>query len=144
MFKTKEFKLIVAGGREYTDYEQLSRTLFAMADVEYCEHEVSIVSGMARGADSLGHHFAKTNNVKVYEFPANWRPNGVYDSGAGHKRNAQMGDFADGLLAFWDGRSPGTKGMIDYMQRLGKPVHVVRYSAFEPASADVGDGENMG
>lgn len=123
----KEFKLIVAGGRDFNDYQHLSRVLFAMADNEFADHAVSIVSGMARGADALAVQFARTNSIKLYEFPADWNPNGQFDRGAGHKRNREMGDFADGLLAFWDGKSPGTKGMIEYMQRLKKPVHVVRY-----------------
>jgi hypothetical protein len=42
-------------------------------------------------------------------------------------RNAEMAQFADGLLAFWDGESRGTDNMIQQMKRLGKPVKVVRY-----------------
>lgn len=122
-----EFKLIVAGSRDFKDYDHLSRVLFAMADNEYADKEVSIVSGMARGADMLAVQFARTNGIQLHEFPADWNPNGVFDRGAGHKRNKQMGDFADSLLAFWDGNSPGTKGMIDYMHKLNKPVHVVMY-----------------
>jgi hypothetical protein len=91
---------------------------------------------MARGADALGYQFAKTNNIMVYEFPADWSQG----KSAGFKRNAQMGDFSDGLLAFWDGQSRGTKGMIEYMQRLGKPVHVVRYLAEELTTSTPNQG----
>lgn len=117
------FKLIVAGGRDYTDYEHLSRVLFAMADVELADKEVSIVSGMARGADALGHRFAIDNNVTVYEFPAECER---FGKSAGYRRNESMGLFADGLLAFWNG-SKGTAHMIDYMKSLNKPVHIVNY-----------------
>ena len=120
----QEFKLIVAGGRDFNDYDYLSRVLFAMADVELADKAVSIVSGMARGADALGYRFAKEHDIVVYEFPADWNTHG---KAAGFIRNKQMGDFADGLLAFWDGRSAGTKHMIEYMQGLGKPMQVVEY-----------------
>lgn len=125
----KEFKLIVAGGRDYDDAEQLSNVLFAMADVEFAEYQVSIVSGMARGADRLGYEFAYANEVTLYAFPADWDK---YGKRAGYIRNQRMGDFADGLLAFWDGRSKGTGHMINYMQHLKKPVHIVRYQPEEP------------
>jgi YspA, cpYpsA-related SLOG family len=120
----KEFKLIVAGGRDFDDAEHLSRVLFAMADVEFADYAVSIVSGMARGADALGYQFAKANHITCYEFPANWN---TYGKGAGPMRNKTMGHFSDGLLAFWDGKSKGTAHMITYMKTLGKPVTVIRY-----------------
>lgn len=120
----QEFKLIVAGGRDFNDYDYLSRVLYAMADVELADKAVSIVSGMARGADALGYRFAKEHDIVVYEFPADWESYGKY---AGYYRNKQMGNFSDGLLAFWDGKSRGTKHMIEYMQGLGKPVQVAEY-----------------
>lgn len=118
-----EYKLIVAGGRDFADYPRLSSIVYAMADVELADKAVSIVSGMARGADALGYRFAKEHNVQCYEFPADWDK---YGKRAGFVRNAQMGDFADGLLAFWNG-SNGTGNMIAYMKTLGKPVTVVNY-----------------
>ncbi len=53
----EEFKLIVAGGRDFNDYRLLSKTLNELANDEYADKSISIVSGMARGADALGHHF---------------------------------------------------------------------------------------
>ncbi len=136
----KEFKLIVAGGRDFNDYDRLHAKLFAVAEEAGAEREISIVSGMARGADALAHYFAQQENVKCYEFPADWddlevpgarikhtRHGKPYNAVAGHIRNRAMGDFADGLLAFWDQRSRGTKGMIDYMTSLGKPVLIEYY-----------------
>ena len=134
-----EFKLIVAVGRDFMNYELLSRTLFAMADVEFADKHISIVSGMAGGADALGVRFAKQNGVKLYEFPAKWddltapgavikrNARGFYNANAGFARNHAMGRFADGLLAFWDGKSRGTQDMITYMRGLHKPVTVVNY-----------------
>lgn len=120
----QEFKLIVAGGRDFNNSEVLSRTICQLAHGEYANMAISIVSGMARGADSLGYLFAIKHNVVKYQFPADWNQ---YGKRAGMIRNKAMGDFADGLLAFWDGQSRGTKQMIEYMRSLGKPVHIVNY-----------------
>lgn len=120
----KEFKLIVAGGRDFNDYERLSEVLWDMSTISYADKDVSIVSGMARGADALGHRFAKENNVVVYEFPADWDK---YGKRAGFIRNEEMGRFSDGLLAFWDGQSKGTAQMIQFMHSLNKKVHVLGY-----------------
>ena len=120
----KEFKLIVAGGRDYNDNRQLAYELHRLAHGELAERAVSIVSGMARGADRLAWLYAQANNVQVYEFPADWDTHG---KAAGHIRNREMAEFADGLLAFWDGESRGTKNMIETMQRMGKSVRVIRY-----------------
>lgn len=122
-----EFKLIVAGGREFTDYQRAQLEINYIINNQLKDYSVSIVSGMARGADALAVFYAKEFGHKLYEFPvtaSDWRLRG---KAAGHIRNRQMGDFADGLLAFWDGKSPGTKGMIDYMKSLAKPVRIIRY-----------------
>ena len=123
-FKSKEFKLIVTGGRDFNDYETLCDELNDLAYNEYADREVSIVSGMARGADALTVKFAKEVGVKLYEFPADWSH---YGKRAGFIRNAQMGEFADGLLAFWDGKSRGTAHMISYMEDQDKSVHIRSY-----------------
>lgn len=119
-----EFKLIIAGGRDFENMDTLERVLIAMADVEMADKNISIVSGMARGADALGYQFAHRHGVKVYEFPADWTRHGKR---AGFLRNEAMGRFADGLVAFWDGDSRGTAHMIQYMQKLNKPVTIVKY-----------------
>jgi hypothetical protein len=119
-----ELKLIVAGGRDFDDYDGLSTILNRLADDEFKDNSVSLVSGMAKGADALGYMFAHKNNVKVYEFHADWNRHGKR---AGYLRNEEMGQFADALVAFWDGDSKGTKHMIDYMIELGKHVTVIEY-----------------
>jgi YspA, cpYpsA-related SLOG family len=120
----EEFNLIVAGGRDYNDPAELSRELIALAMGQFGERSVSLVSGLARGADMLGLRFAQANDVRCYEFPADWDTHG---KSAGYIRNAEMAAFADGLLAFWDGKSRGTAHMISVMEKAGKFVKVVRY-----------------
>lgn len=136
----QEFKLIVAGGRDFTDYEKAKEEITKLAEGELAEFGVSIVSGMAGGADSLGVQFAREMGVQLYEFPADWQdltaPGAVikhdhrgraYNAKAGFKRNADMATAADVLLAFWDGRSHGTEHMIRTMKALKKPVRIIHY-----------------
>ena len=119
-----EFKLIVAGGRDFNDEQLLIIELMNLVDNELTNETVSIVSGMAKGADWLAYKFCMENQVKCYEFPADWDK---YGKSAGFKRNDEMAKFSDGLLAFWDGESRGTKHMVYTMQSLGKPVWIVNY-----------------
>lgn len=70
-----------------------------------------VVSGGAKGVDTLGETWAIKNGVSIKRFPAEWEKYGI---SAGHIRNRKMGDYADALIAIWDGNSKGTKGMIDY------------------------------
>ena len=119
-----ELKVIVAGGRDFNDYNLLSTVLFDYAESVGEEVSVSIVSGMARGADKLAHTFAKNEGVQVHEFPADWD---AYGKCAGFIRNDQMSVFADALIAFHDGSSKGTTNMIQTMRRMGKPVLIIRY-----------------
>jgi hypothetical protein len=113
-------KLIIAGGRLFDDYELLESTIQANYDWGVME----IVCGEARGADALGRRFGENWFLKVHSFPANWD---MYGKSAGYRRNVDMADFADGLLAFWDGKSKGTGHMIDLAKKKGIAVEVVQY-----------------
>lgn len=115
-------KLIVAGSRNFSNYELLKSVL-----LEYLKDrdlsEVEIVSGAARGADRLGERFACEFGCKLKQFPADWSKG----KQAGILRNAEMGNYADALVAFWDGESRGTKHMIDYATKKGLDVVIVHY-----------------
>ena len=119
----KELKLIVAGGRDFNDFLLLEKTLIHLSDSTYADQAISIVSGMAPGADKLGYSFAVKHNVVCYPFPANWTKHGKR---AGFLRNEEMAQFADALLAFTSG-SKGTEHMIETMERLKKPVFIITY-----------------
>lgn len=122
--KLKDFKLIVAGSRDFDDAFQLQTEVTHFVEQLGDEYAVSIVSGMARGADRLAWEFARENQVICHEFPADWDK---YGKAAGHIRNSEMAKFADGLIAFWDGESGGTKNMIETMRNLNKPVEIILY-----------------
>ena len=114
-------KVIIAGGRDFNRYDLLKHK----CDKIFTKvKDLEIVSGGAKGADKLGELYALENNVKVTIFKADWN---MYGKSAGGIRNSEMGDYADALIAFWDGKSPGTKHMIDYMKKLNKPTRIVYY-----------------
>jgi hypothetical protein len=114
----KRMKIIIAGGRDVTDGEYV---IDAMSKLSVTPDE--IVSGTARGADRLGEWWASINDVPVKRFPAEWDK---YGKSAGYKRNEVMAQYADGLVALWDGKSRGTKHMIDIARREGLQVYVYR------------------
>ena len=114
-------KLIIAGGRDYNDYDTLcAETSTFIGD----EKDVEIISGLARGADSLGCQFASENNYPLRGFAAEW---GKFGRAAGPIRNKLMAKSASHLIAFWDGQSKGTMHMIDYADKMGLKVKVVMY-----------------
>ena len=113
-------KIIIAGGRNLTDYEIVKsavREAAASKKWNICE----IVSGHASGVDLLGEKYASETGIATRTFPADWKR---FGRGAGPVRNRQMADYADGLIAIWDGKSKGTKNMIETMKINGKPCHV--------------------
>lgn len=111
-------KVIIAGSRTFIDYELLKNECDKIIKGE----GVEIVSGIAQGADRLGLQYAKEKSLSVKKFPANWDLHGI---SAGHIRNAEMADYADTLIAFWDGVSRGTEGMIDVAKKRGLEVFVI-------------------
>ena len=116
------FRLIVAGGRDFDNYAGLEKSLDYL--LKNINDEIQIVCGMARGADCLGERYAKEHGYKVRYFQADWDMDG---KSAGYKRNVQMAENADALVAFWDGQSRGTKHMIETAQRMGLDVRVKKY-----------------
>ena len=118
----KPFRLIVAGGRDFADKALFLQTM-QQVEQELAEYSVSLVSGMAKGADLMGYQFAEEYGITCYKFPADWS----MGKQAGYVRNTEMANFSDGLVAFWDGESRGTKHMIETMQNMGKQVFIVRY-----------------
>lgn len=114
-------KLIIAGSRDFNDYELLKSTL---DKVKSHFKEFEVVSGKARGADSLGERYALENSLPIAEFPADWNTLGKK---AGYLRNADMAEYADGCVVFWDGASKGTQHMINLAKEKGLNLAIVNY-----------------
>jgi len=116
-------KIIIAGGRDYTDVSAME-VGFLKHFNKYRNDQVEIVSGMARGADSVGVELAMKYDLVVHEYPALWH---MYGRSAGYKRNVHMAENATHLLAFWDGMSKGTEHMINIAKRMGLKTIIVKY-----------------
>ena len=119
-------RVIIAGGRDFNSYSILNKVVSKIINIK----EDIIISGGARGADSLGADWALDHFVPLEVHPANWDR---YGKSAGYIRNAEMGECADTLIAFWDGKSKGTLNMIKTMQVNGKPYYVYDYEGNEIA-----------
>lgn len=120
----EQFRVIIAGGRDFNDYELLKKTMDALL-VNKINYDIVVVCGKARGADTLGEQYAKSRGYKVDYYPADWNR---YGRSAGFIRNEQMAQNADALVAFWDGESRGTKSMIEIANRYRLQVRIKRYT----------------
>ena len=128
-------KTIIAGCRNYNDILALRKRLDY-----YIEHNgpiTEVVSGGASGVDTMGEAYALLNNIPIKGFPADWNKHGKK---AGPIRNRQMAQYADVLFAVWDGKSKGTKNMIDEMNKLKKPVFIMWIG--DPIIANAAAGED--
>ncbi len=109
----------IVGSRNFTDYNKVKNTIIDLYDVTSI---TSIVSGGARGADTLAEKFANEFGITKTIFHAEWKR---YGRGAGMIRNSQIIENSDVIFAFWDGISEGTKNSINRARKLNKIVHVI-------------------
>ena len=114
-------KVIIAGGRDFEDYYLLCQKVEKILSRQ---DEVEIVSGTAKGADKLGELYAHEHGHQIKRFPADW---GSFGKKAGYIRNEEMAEYADALIAFWNGESKGTKHMIDIANNNELKVRVITY-----------------
>lgn len=108
---------IIAGSRMIWDYSIVDQAIFESG------FKISeVVSGYAKGVDAVGEAWSLVNGLGyATPFKADWNRFGL---AAGHRRNVQMGDYAEALVAVWDGKSTGTQGMIRYARKKGLRVFV--------------------
>lgn len=120
----KIFKVVVAGGRDFTNYNLLKEKVDNILSQKKLTHKILILSGKSIGADCLGEIYALENNLEILSYPADWDK---FGKKAGVKRNAEMINDADALIAFWNGNSRGTKYMIDIATKKGKMIRIINY-----------------
>lgn len=109
-------KLAVIGSRSFKDYELMKPILIKWKIEE-------IVSGGAKGADTLAERFADEHKIKKVIFKPDYAKHGKK---APLMRNRQIVDYVDRVIAFWDGKSRGTKYTIDYARKNRKKVNVIQ------------------
>ena len=112
-------KLIIAGSRLSTINKCTVEEALSFFDIKHSTIS-EVVCGMAKGADTAGKEWAEFYDIRVRLFPAYWRAG----KAAGFRRNNMIASYADALLAIWDGKSGGTRHMINRMRQLGKITHI--------------------
>ena len=114
-------KIIIAGSRNFTDYNYLKQKLDMVLKLY---PTFVLISGGAQGADKLGERYAAENGLKVEQYLADWNTHG---KSAGYIRNVEMSKNADALITFWDSSSKGTKHMIDIATAAKLKVKIYKY-----------------
>lgn len=122
--KPEQYRLAVCGSRSFTDYKLFDQVMLnLLSEGSLSRVPITILSGGARGPDTMAIQFARKQSLPLEVFPADWAS---YGRSAGIRRNRTMADSAHGVLAFWDGKSPGTDHMISYAGSIMLDVFVVR------------------
>ena len=101
-------KIAVIGSRDFEDYALLESKLNTLENI------TSIISGGAKGADSLAEQYALQHSIDVVVIKPDWKR---YNRGAGLVRNKEIVDMADLVVAFWNGKSKGTLDVIEYSKK---------------------------
>jgi hypothetical protein len=114
--------VIIAGSRTVKQYRHVCEAVIASGFPI-----TRVTSGCARGVDTLGERWARERQVAISRKPAGWHTaDGGYDPSAGFRRNQEMADTADALIAIMFKDEP-TKGTLDMIKRAEKrkmPVYI--------------------
>lgn len=129
-------RLIIAGGREFADYEAAEKIINSIVNDRKI---LEVVSGscpvgtpthyeadrVVHGADGIGEQWAAKRGIHVRVFPADFKRLG---RSAGPKRNKEMAEYGDELIAFYDGHSKGTGDMINKAHAEKITITIVYYT----------------
>jgi hypothetical protein len=124
LLNLKMNKIIIAGTRTFEDFELLEHETKKFILENDISLPISIVSGKAKGADSLGEIFAKKYNFPIIEKPADWEKLGRR---AGPIRNEEMAKISNFAIIFWDGKSRGSANMAELAEKYKLTFKIVRY-----------------
>lgn len=116
-------KLAIVGSRNFNDYDKFLDGIFLLIAGSSGMWD-KIISGGAKGADLLAKRYADYYGVDYVEFPADWDK---FGKSAGFRRNQQIVDACDMVLAFWDGKSRGTADTIVKARIAKKPTFIVYF-----------------
>ena len=129
-------KIAVVGSREFKDEDFIMEKLHDETKF-LVEDRYTIISGGARGVDTIAEAFAKERDIETKIFEAKWndltQPGAIiktsrngkkYDARAGFRRNKLIINEADKVIAFWNGSSKGTKHSIDLAIKANKPLDI--------------------
>ena len=109
--------LAVVGSRTFDNYELAEKLIREIVE----KHNITcIVSGKAKGADTLARNYAINENLELIEYVPDWS----IGRHAGILRNTKIIQDSDVVLALWDGTSKGTKDSIDKAKSFGKILYI--------------------
>ncbi|SRR6266487_431840 len=110
-------RVVVGGSRTWTDRNRIQRFLRVLSP------GTTIIHGGAKGADRIAAEVARELGYQVEEHKPLWN---VYGNAAGPIRNGKMLDRnPDYVLAFWDGKSPGTRDLIEQATGRGIRIQII-------------------
>lgn len=114
-------RIVIFGCRYYRDFKTASQYIdFCISNIKD-KYTLIFVSGNCKGADIIGEQYARENGYTIELYPAEWKR---YGKRAGHIRNKAMAEIGDYFIGFWDGKSAGTRSMINYVYQAGKPLKI--------------------
>lgn len=115
-------KLAIVGSRGYNGWDKFSKIL----NIIIKKYNIkTIVSGGAKGADSLARRYAKTYNIELIEYLPDWDK---YGKSAGFIRNSTIWNNSDMGIAFWDGVSKGTEHSFSIAKKQNKKLFIYDYN----------------
>ena len=138
----KDYRVMICGSRTFNDYSLLEEQVILALNkrnITRAEHNIIIISGKAKGADTLGEQFAKQYELQVEEYPAKWNDfsepcrikynkfGNPYNALAGMNRNTDMINVSDLVIMFHDGKSKGTFDDWNKCKKLNKDYEYILY-----------------
>ena len=110
-------KMMISGSRTINDYQLLEAAI-----AESAWEPTEIIAGGSSGVDKLAEQYAAHHGLPIIVLRPNWA---LHKRGAGHRRNEDMVNACDVVVALWDAKSHGTAHAIEYARGKGKPVYVM-------------------
>ena len=117
----KGYRLAVVGSRGFEDFDLFVKIIDRLRLTKEID---AIISGGAKGVDSMAEHYADVNGIPTEIFLADWDK---YGKGAGYIRNKTIWDNSDIGIAIWDGVSKGTKHSFDLARKQNKKLYIFNY-----------------
>lgn len=109
-------RIAIVGSRDYPDMGQVRDFVLSLSP------DTVVVSGGARGVDTVAERAANEIGLETVIFHADWD---TYGKSAGYIRNKELVRYADEVVAFWDGQSKGTRHTVTLAEHVGKPLIIV-------------------
>jgi len=118
------YKLAIVGSRSFDDYELFTEIMGKFLIGKQID---LIISGGAKGVDTMAEHYAKVKGIQTIIHKPNWEK---FGRPAAFIRNRQIVEDSNIVLSIWDGDSNGTKHSMDIAKKLGKELFVFNYVLF--------------